>query len=107
MSGDNEQTEILRGMWSELKVINSSLNAKIDTTNARLDGLRTDLKAEIRELGEETRAGLADLRTEMHDGFACLDARIDRIGEIAGDPVRDRRDRVARLEQHAGLAPRT
>ncbi|MSP61441.1 MAG: hypothetical protein EXR72_14060 [Myxococcales bacterium] len=80
---------------------------RLDATNAGLDGLRTDLKAEIGELREQTRAGFADLRTEMHDGFASLDARIDRLGEIAGEHVRDLRDRVTRIEQHVGLAPRT
>ena len=122
-AADNEQTKILRGMWAEMK----GLNGRVDKTNAALAELRESTKAGLAELRESTEAGLAELRestnaglaeirdqmrdgfaelrTEMHDGFTRLDSRIDRLGDIAGDHVREHAARVARLEALAGLPP--
>jgi len=95
-SGDNgasgnEHLEVLRAIWQEMK-----------TLNGRTTRMHEDLKAEIAEL----RGEVAGLRTETHDGFKRLDKRIDHIlvgGD--GEEHREFRERIARLEAHAGLPP--
>ena len=108
---DNEerQTEILMGMWAEMK----GLNGRVDKTNAALAELReethdgfTRLDARIDKLTEETHAGFADVRgelAELRGEVAGTNRRIDRLGDIAGDHVRELAVRVARLEVHVGL----
>ena len=100
-AADNEQTQILREIWNQMK----ALNSRTDGVIKGLEDLRVELKQEIGTLRDETRDGLASVRQEMHDGFARLDSRIDRLGDIAGDHVRELAVRVARLEALAGLPP--
>ena len=49
----DEQVELLRGIWNEMKV----LNGRVSITNDRLDEVRVELKSEIAALRVETREG--------------------------------------------------
>lgn len=65
-----------------------AVNRRVDKTNARLDALGVDLRAEMRH------------------GFDALGARIDNLLTGAhGREHEDLRRRVGRLEERAGLPP--
>ncbi len=53
----DEQVEILRAIWNEMK----ALNGRVTTTNSRLDDLRSELKSEVGGLKSE----MGGLKTEM------------------------------------------
>ena len=38
-SSDNEQTELLRAIWNEMKALGTNLGGRIDQTNSRLDSV--------------------------------------------------------------------
>lgn len=126
-SFNDEQTEILRGMWSELK----SLNHRIDGTNDRLDRTRVDLAAEISTLRSELKGEIGTLRAELRDEIASVRDYADEtrkrviesemrlatavtslshdVQELSGalrksrvDPA-DLRTRLERLEDHTGI----
>jgi hypothetical protein len=83
-NGDrDEHLEVLRAMWGEMK----TLNARINTTNERLDEgfseLRAEFRAELRETREflgaridATNERIDRLTDEVRDGFA--QTRFDR-----------------------------
>jgi chromosome segregation ATPase len=124
--GANEQTEILRGIWNEVK----ALNGRIDRTNDRLDAVRTELKPEIASVRTELKAEIADLRAEVHQGNERVtdlhrlmidkDLRLStEVTELAGHvsqlvqelrkrpdrqsvELEELRQRVARLEERFG-----
>jgi hypothetical protein len=123
----DEQVELLRAIWNEMK----ALNGRIDATNAALQdglgalrgglhdeiggfrsefkeefhGLRTDLKSEVRRnLERDRRLGtaVAELSLDVRELTGIVHAwrdehRLDR---------EDLRERVARLEIRVGLEPR-
>ena len=64
----DEQVELLRGIWNEMK----ALNGRVDTTNERLVSVER---------------GLDSVRDEMHTGFRGLSERIDAVHErsVRGD----------------------
>jgi hypothetical protein len=127
----DEQVELLRGIWNEMKAV----NGRIDTTNAVL---RTELKGEIGALRSELkgeigalRAGLTDFRTELVQEIDMVHRRsVERdlrlaaslselsldVRELTGvvhvwrDEHRldraDLRERVERLERRVGLSIR-
>ena len=68
MSGRDEQLEVLRGIWGEMK----SLNSRVNTTNERIDAMGEMLGARI----DSTNERLGELTEEVRDGFAH--ARLDR-----------------------------
>jgi hypothetical protein len=75
---DEQQTQILREIWNEMKALNSRIDRKFD-----------ELKAEISELREETAKG-----------FESLGGRVDNLllGGHRDDHL-DLRERVVRLEE--------
>ena len=85
MDPSDQALAMLQGIWNEMK----TLNGRVNTTNERLDGLT---------------ARVDHLTARVEWGFARVDARFDQllIGEH-GHEHRDFRERIARLEQHAGL----
>jgi polyhydroxyalkanoate synthesis regulator phasin len=130
----DEQLEVLRAIWGEMK----GLNGRVNTTNERLDDLRRELKTEIGELRADFKTEIGELRGELKTEMSVLRGDIDvvhrrsverdlRLGtsltELSRDVreltvvVHDWRDehrldrehlrgRVERLERHVGLEPR-
>lgn len=74
----------------------SSLGSRIDAQGARIDSLRSELRAEIgglrTELRTELHSEIGGLRAEMQAGFREINAIL-----------LDHTDRLARLEAAAGL----
>ncbi len=73
----DEQVELLRGIWNEMK----ALNGRVDTTNERLVCVERGLPTTNEKLvdldgGLSTRLDL--LRDEMHSGFRGFSERIRR-----------------------------
>lgn len=126
-----EQVEILRAIWNEVKALNgrvNTTNSRLEETNTRLDEMRVDLRGEIVGLRTELRTEMGELRRELRADIDAVDRRsVDRdmrlgsaLNELSRD-VReltsivhdwrdehrldreDLRERVARLERHAGL----
>ena len=108
-SSDNEQTELLRNIWNQIKQLDRSLGQRIDATNERLDATNERIDAAHRELTafkEQVTEGLASvrseiggvrvevggLRTAMHAGFELV-ARGDAQRDRAIDELRGRLDR--------------
>jgi predicted nucleic acid-binding Zn-ribbon protein len=67
---NDEQTELLRGIWNEIKELGKNLGSRIDQTNAKLEQTRNELSARI----DQTNAKLEQTRNE-------LSARIDQTNE--------------------------
>jgi len=71
----DEQLEVLRGIWGEMKGLNGRVdttnerldqtNERLGQTNQRLDDLRRELKTEIGELRGELRSEVGALKAEM------------------------------------------
>ncbi len=129
----DEQVELLRGIWSEMK----GLNGRVDTLNGRVDTLNESLRREMGALRSEFGEQLGGLRTEIKGeiGELRIDLKVEarrnverdlRLGttiaelsldvrELTGivhawrDEHRidreDLRERVARLERRVGLEP--
>ncbi|MGD0529624.1 MAG: hypothetical protein ABSE49_31085 [Polyangiaceae bacterium] len=71
----DEQLEVLRAIWGEMKTLNGRVNA----TNERLEGLRTELKAEVGGL----RTEVGGLRTELRSEVSGLKAEVSGLrGDI-------------------------
>lgn len=71
----DEHLEVLRGIWGEMK----TLNSRINTTNERIDAMGERIDAMGEMLGariDATNERLDELNTEVRDGFA--QARLDR-----------------------------
>lgn len=119
VDGD-EQVEILRAIWNEMK----GLNARVDKTNERLDGtnerleatkdelvremsgLRTELKSEIDVLRKnvvEVELRLATAVTELSTDVRELSGLIHGWREEHREDRADVRSRVERIEKHLGL----
>jgi predicted nucleic acid-binding Zn-ribbon protein len=72
---NNEQTELLRNIWNEMKALGQNLGAKIDKTNERLDKTNERLDAVRIELKQE----ISSVRTELKQEIAQLGDRLDRV----------------------------
>jgi chromosome segregation ATPase len=122
----DEQVEILRAIWNEMKSLNgrvNTTNSRLDETNSRLDetnsrleetnsrlyDLRDELKAEIGALRVETKAEIRELRAELnvvHNRSVDRDLRLaTSLAELSRDVreltllVHDWRDEH-RLDRH-------
>jgi predicted nucleic acid-binding Zn-ribbon protein len=69
---NNEQTELLRNIWNEIKSVNQNLSSRIDQTNERLDLMNKELRGEIAsskiDLGrriDQTNERLDSVRSEL------------------------------------------
>jgi hypothetical protein len=105
MDGIQQQTEILQNIWKEMVALNARVDRKIDE-------LRLDLGARIDATNErvDVLTGRVDLLTGRVDQVIV---RLDRIelrfdNFLTGEHRRehlDLRERVARLEERAGIPP--
>ncbi len=75
----DEQVELLRGIWNEMK----ALNGRIEKTN---DGLA--------ELRGEVRTGLAEVRGEVRTGLAEVRAEIGELRAEVRTDLTELRDRI-------------
>jgi predicted nucleic acid-binding Zn-ribbon protein len=108
---NDEQTELLRGIWNEIKELGKNLGSRIDQTNAKLEQTRNELSARIHQTNEridQTNERLEELRdelstritqSEIHTATAITDL-VGTLGEMKtlfSDRL-DLRGRVARCE---------
>ncbi|MBI5480693.1 MAG: hypothetical protein HY906_17680 [Deltaproteobacteria bacterium] len=77
----DEQTEILRGIWQELKDLGKNLGDRIDRTNQRLDETRDAVRAELAETRDALRAELAETRRELSARIDGTNTRLDKVEE--------------------------
>lgn len=117
-NGRDEQPELLRGIWNEMKGLRSEFRSELSSLRTelgeRIDAVRIELKSEIFDL----RGATGDLCRAMTEADVKL---ATSVTELAGDGrelnhlVRDWhdehrkdrddfRDRIVRIEKHVGLA---
>jgi hypothetical protein len=71
----DEQVELLRGIWNEMK----ALNGRVDATNVALNDGLGGLRAELHD-------GLGGLRAELHDEIGTLGAKLHQaIGGLRSE----------------------
>ena len=118
----DEQLEVLRAIWGEMKGLNgrvSSTNERLDQTNERLDELRGDvgelkvqmtgLRADIdvvQRRSVERDMRLATSLTELSRDVRELTVVVHDWRDEHRLDREDLRGRVERLERHVGLEPR-
>ena len=96
-SGGDEQLEVLRAIWHEMKALNdridgvrADLNGRIDGVRADLTTLRTELKAEIATLRAEMEAEDDALRRRLTESEVRVSTAVTELsGEtraLASDP---------------------
>jgi len=109
----DEQVELLRGIWNEMK----GLNSRVDQTNVRLDAVRTELKGEIGALRVELKSEVEALRrrvvesevrlatatTQLSTDVQGLSGLIREWREEHRSDRAEIKERLGRLEQHVGL----
>ena len=108
---NDEQTELLMGIWNEIKELGKNLGSRIDQTNAKLEQTRNELSARIDQTNariDQTNERLEELRdelstritqSEIHTATAITDL-VGTLGEMKtlfSDRL-DLRGRVARCE---------
>ncbi len=122
---NNEQTELLRLIWNEMKALGQNLGGRIDETNARLDqtnqridstnqridAMHRELKSEIQETNQ--RLGSVEMRLEsletrvgsveetLHELAAqqlILGRFVRNASEREGRAIDELRERVVRVE---------
>lgn len=111
--GSDEQVEILRAIWNEMKALNARIdktNERLDKTNERLDAVREELKNDFNGLHRrvvESEVRLATVTTQLSSDVQELSGLIrDWRTEHRADRA-DLRARLSRLEEHVGLTPKT
>jgi predicted nucleic acid-binding Zn-ribbon protein len=130
----DEQLEVLRAIWNETKALKVSLesqleatrrelgaridqtnarldqtNARLDQTNVRLDAVREELRDEMDGLGRrvvESEVRLATATTQLSADVQQLGGLIREWREEHRADRAEIRTRLARLEEHVGLAPK-
>jgi chromosome segregation ATPase len=108
---DNEQTEILRGIWTEMK----ALNGRVDKTNTGLEAVRTEFSGALVDLRSEMNENIESLKRRMTDSEVRLATAVTQLAsdvQSFGQQVKEWRKehredrnelraRVSRLEQLA------
>jgi ABC-type transporter Mla subunit MlaD len=94
-----------------LDAVVAELRGLRDDTNARFESVEQVLRGHTRQLGEvvdrlgRVETGLADLRGEVHEGFAELGDKIESAADRdrhLETSVQQLGERVARLEARSG-----
>ena len=82
----DEQVELLRGIWNEMKALNGRVDATNVALNDGLGGLRAELHDEIGGLGVKLHDGLDGVRGELHDEIGGLRAELhDGLGGLRAE----------------------
>jgi len=116
---DDQQVEILRAIWSEMKALNAGVdqtnarldqtNARLDQTNARLEAIRVELRDEIDGLRRrvvESEVRLATATTQLSMDVQALSGLIREWREEHRGDRAELRARIARLEERVGPSDR-
>jgi chromosome segregation ATPase len=109
---DDQQVEILRGIWNEMKALNARVdqtNARLDQTNARLEAIRVELRDEIDGLRRrvvESEVRLATATTQLSSDVQALSGLIREWREEHRGDRAELRARIARLEERVGPSSR-
>lgn len=114
---NDEQTELLRLMWGEMKAVRSSIDTKIDGLRVelvdRMDRLRVELVGEMDRMRVDVSAGIE--QTNMRLGVVesrlvdlaaqqvLLGRYMKRVVGRHDEGIVELRDRVSRLEERAGI----
>jgi chromosome segregation ATPase len=123
----DEQVELLRNIWNEMKALKASLesqleatrreigeridqtNARLDQTNGRLDAVREELRDEmdgLRRRVVESEVRLATATTQLSSDVQQLSGLIREWREEHRADRAELRVRLARVEEHIGLTPK-
>jgi len=115
MDGSDEQTELLRSIWNEIKALGVNLGGRIDLTNERLDELSSRVDHNGRRIDEtnqrldETnqRLGSLEQRTGVIETtlteLATQQVFLSRFVRHAVDQdIAELKVRVSRLEAERG-----
>jgi predicted nucleic acid-binding Zn-ribbon protein len=100
--GSDEQVEILRMIWNEMK----ALNSQVGQTNERLDAVRVELKGEVDALRGrvlESEVRLATATTQLSSDVQELTGLIREWRHDHREDRAEVRARIVRLEEHVGL----
>jgi len=120
---NDEQTEILRGMWKDMVEANKSLNAKIDQTNATLSQMNASLSQRIDQTNatlsqmnaslsqriDQTNSTLSAFMQQTHENFGRVHRNFDKVNtrleqrDLGSTRVDDLDARLTRVETHVGL----
>jgi chromosome segregation ATPase len=97
---------LLMPKLSEISGDIKAINARIDSTNEKIDSLRnetkteiTSLRTEITSLRNETKMEISSLRTEMTVRLDSIEKRIPVIEEIAALRIK-----IAEIEKRVATA---
>lgn len=107
-TSDNEQTELLRAIWNEMKALGTNLGGRISETNARLDQTNARLETVVetmdRRFGEtnarldETNSRLGVVEGALRD-LAAQQLMLGRfVRKLVDNDIGELRDRLARVE---------
>ncbi|GMU61177.1 MAG: hypothetical protein AMXMBFR34_29400 [Myxococcaceae bacterium] len=77
MSDSSEQTELLRGIWTEMK----ALNGCVDKTNERLDAVRTEFSGALVDLRSEMNENIEALKRRMTDSEVRLATAVTQLAQ--------------------------
>jgi hypothetical protein len=117
-SRNDEQTELLRNIWNQIKDLDRNLSVRIDHTNQEVASLKqevTDVRLELGARIDGVKQEVAQLRGDVQE--VKLEAKAGRIASqstfelLARADARQRsdieelRDRLERVERHVGLPP--
>jgi len=81
MDGRDEQTELLRSIWNEIKALGTNLGGRIDQTNARLDELSARVDHNGRRI-DATNARLDETNARLDETNQRLGGLEQRTGVI-------------------------
>ena len=123
----NEQTEILRNIWNQMKAQGDALRAEMakqgdalraemakqgDALRAEMTAVRVELREELGELDRKTDARfreVIEVLGAMNDRLGSvethaisMDNRLGAMSERLGD-IDEVRERLDRVERHVGL----
>jgi hypothetical protein len=98
--GSDEQTELLRNIWNEMKALGQNLGGRIDQTNTRLDqtNVRLDrLESEVKDLRLDLNT-MAGHMQSLADQQVMLTRVVRTVVDRQDAQIGDIRERLARLE---------
>ncbi len=112
----DEQTELLRNIWNEMKALGQNLGKRIDRTNERLEAVGKELGARI----DDTNARLDQTNARLDQTNARLGSVEEVLRDLAGqqviltryvkhsverhdDAITDLRERMVRVETELAI----
>lgn len=100
---DDKVTDVTVKILREIRDEARQTNARLDQTNARLDGLQHEMRDMHESIGQ-TNVRLDSLQHEMRAGFEHVGQRIDNllVGHHRDDHEKIH-ERLDRIEHHLGL----